>query len=231
MLQITVEVVNFNNSTMSKKSIHIGTGKVFLRSVVPKLNESSAVVIDLVHMGGGKKGDVKKGKVKLVAFIEHTPAVASIQTSKPITVSPMLASPAQSAVAAVTASEADPAPRIVERQIETVSDAVKHVDPKPTPTVAASENGLKQDAVGGPASDVTKSRVQPSKPVDQRPPSVTASGDHIADGSTLRLTLCGLLARDLKDTGSFLDPQDPALRLTVQGVEQITARLVCFCRV
>ncbi len=223
-----MEVVNYNNSAMSKKSIHIGTGKVYLKSVVPKLNEPSDVVIDLTHVGG-KKGDIKKGKVKMTAFIEHTPSVAPPpQISKPaadITVVPV------QTVGTPVVSKIESTPP-VEKKTESNFDPVKIVAvSKPISAQAVSEINQNQEPGVSP-SDGTKNSAQSSTSDDKLKPVITpssvssssASGTTIPAGSTLRLTLRGLLARDLKDTGSFLDPQDPALRITIQGVEQITAR-------
>lgn len=110
--------------------------------------------------------------------------------------------------------------------VEPVDDNVK-----PTPTVAATPTTQKTDAAVKPKDEVKQpetvpsSNKQPAKGTDPAPSTTVPPATSKGKPSQLRLVLDGLQAKELVDTGSFMDGQDPAMRVTVGGEEKITQRM------
>src|SRR5690348_6257034 len=69
-MQVTVNDVG---NTGSVKSV-VGTASVVLKTVIPKFNEPTVVLVNLSYQDAGKKKPaVLEGRVKMKAFLERVP--------------------------------------------------------------------------------------------------------------------------------------------------------------
>eukprot|EP01034_Spumella_vulgaris_P032732 gene32732-40401_t len=87
----------------------------------------------------------------------------------------------------------------------------------------AEKNNAKTEAASAPTSNNTNSAKTPTNNSNTATPA-TSTNTSTVKPTLYRVILDQMHASDLVDTGSFLDAQDPAVRVTIGGVEKMTAR-------
>ena len=204
----------------------VGVGKISLSSAITALKQqplsvpAGPVGVEIPLSAPSTKKD--QGKVLMRCELVAVPATAaaaatSAPASKAAPATPAAASPAASAVdskqpaavgAAASASAGAP--------VASKADALKS---------SSGESELKASLVPNKPPAVTKGPGDPqvsAVPVNAAPSSAPAAAG--AAPSSYRLRISGLQAKELANTGGFLDKQDPALKITVGSESKETER-------
>lgn len=178
-----------------------------MKSAISAFGQHFSVVIPLKHYeNNGKNKDGKPhGEVVVRAFLEGPPAVANEKAAAAVVSSPQPAAgtpaPAVSAPAPVVAAVVDPVAAPVAAPVSAPAPAKKAAVEAPPEAAPAPETAQAASSVTAPTARPEAKQSSPQVEYDQSKPLV--------------LRIDQLQARDLKDKGSALDKQDPALRITV----------------
>lgn len=196
-------------------SKHIGRGTVPLKSLITDKNQHFSFVVPLTHYekNGKSATGALKGQAIVRGFLEG-PKVATVQSAP--TVAPVaVAAPAPVVVPSAPSASSTPA-------VTTAPVTKKFEVDSPAPTAPV---------VSQPVPDAAKSAPEKAKPVPVVAAPVPSTDAAVAasqptasqivpqsdydDSKPLKLRLSQLAVRDLKDKGSALDKQDPAVRISV----------------